>query len=77
MFAKNQWCVATWDHEVDRASLARTISGEPIVLYRKFDWAVVALRDACPHCLLRLSMGIKEGDNIRCRYHGLLVSSEG
>ena len=22
-------------------------------------------------------MGIKEGDNIRCRYHGLLIDSEG
>lgn len=77
MFANNQWYVAAWDHEVDRAPLARTICGEPIVLYRKFDWTVVALRDACPHRLLPLSMGIKEGDNIRCRYHGLLVSSEG
>jgi phenylpropionate dioxygenase-like ring-hydroxylating dioxygenase large terminal subunit len=60
MFAKNQSYVAAWDHEVDRAPLARTICGEPIVLYRKFDWTVVALRDACPHRLLPLSMGIKE-----------------
>ncbi len=27
--------------------------------------------------MLPLSMGIKEGDNIRCRYHGLLINSEG
>lgn len=77
MFPSNQWYVAGWDCEIDRAPMARTICGEPIVLYRKFDRTVVALRDACPHRLLPLSMGIKEGDNIRCRYHGLLINGEG
>lgn len=77
MFVRNQWYVASWDHEIDRTPLARTICGEPIMLYRKFDRTVVALHDACPHRLLPLSMGIKEGDNVRCRYHGLLIDSEG
>jgi phenylpropionate dioxygenase-like ring-hydroxylating dioxygenase large terminal subunit len=77
MFIRNQWYVAGWDREIDRTPLARAICGEPIMLYRKFDRSVVALHDACPHRLLPLSMGIKEGDNIRCRYHGLLVNSEG
>jgi vanillate O-demethylase monooxygenase subunit len=77
MFVRNQWYVASWDHEIDRTPFARTICGEPIVLYRKFDRTVVALQDACPHRLLPLSMGIKEGDNIRCRYHGLLIDPEG
>ena len=47
------------------------------MLYRKLDRSVVAMQDACPHRLLPLSMGIKEGDNIRCRYHGLLIGSDG
>ena len=77
MFVRDQWYVAAWDHEVDRTPLARTLCGEPVVLYRKFDRRVVALHDACPHRLLPLSMGFKEGDRIRCRYHGLLVDGDG
>src|SRR5688572_25439078 len=73
----NQWYVAAWDSEVDRAPLARTICGEPVMFYRRLDRSVVAMRDACPHRLLPLSMGIKEGDNIRCRYHGLVLNSHG
>ena len=77
MLVRNQWYVASWDHEIDRQPLARTICGEAMLLYRRFDRSVVALHDACPHRLLPLSMGIKEGDNIRCRYHGLLIDSTG
>ena len=73
----NRWYVAAWDSEVDRAPLARTICGEPIMFYRRLDRSVAAMRDACPHRLLPLSMGIKEGDSIRCRYHGLLIDSHG
>jgi vanillate O-demethylase monooxygenase subunit len=76
-WVNNRWYVAAWDSEVDRAPMARTVCGEPIVLYRKFDRGIVALRDACPHRLLPLSLGTKEGDSIRCRYHGLLVGPDG
>jgi len=74
---ENQWYVAAWDCEVDRKPMARTICNEPIMLYRKFDRTPVAMRDACPHRMLPLSMGIKEGDNIRCRYHGLVLNPQG
>jgi vanillate O-demethylase monooxygenase subunit len=77
MFVNNQWYVAGWDHEIDRMPMARLICGQPIVLYRKLNREVVALHDACPHRLLPLSMGFKEGDHIRCRYHGLLLNAEG
>ncbi|WP_188054146.1 aromatic ring-hydroxylating dioxygenase subunit alpha [Sphingosinithalassobacter sp. CS137] len=73
----NRWYVAAWDSEVDRKPIARTICGEPVMLYRKLDRSVVAMRDACPHRLLPLSMGYKEGDSIRCRYHGLLLGADG
>jgi len=74
---KNQWYVAAWDWEVDRAPFARTICGVPVMFYRRLDRTLVAMHDACPHRLLPLSMGIKERDHIRCRYHGLLLDSHG
>jgi len=77
MFVRNQWYVAGWDHEVGRKPLARTICGEPVVLYRKLTGEAVALSDACPHRLLPLSMGVIEGDNLRCRYHGMLFNDKG
>ena len=73
----NRWYVAAWDSEVDGQPIARTICGEPVMLYRKLDRSVVAMRDACPHRLLPLSLGFKEGDAIRCRYHGLLIEADG
>lgn len=74
---ENAWYVAAWDAEVDHAPLARTICGVPMVMYRKLDRGVVAMRDACPHRLLPLSMGLREGDSIRCKYHGLKLGPDG
>ncbi|MGD2134118.1 MAG: aromatic ring-hydroxylating dioxygenase subunit alpha [Maricaulaceae bacterium] len=76
-FVRNRWYVAAWDHEAGRVPLARTVCGEPIVLYRKLAGEVVAMRDACPHRLFPLSEGLREGDSIRCRYHGLKVGADG
>lgn len=74
---KDAWYVAAWDSEVDSAPLARTICGVPMAFYRKLDRGVVAMRDACPHRLLPLSMGLREGDSIRCKYHGLKLGPDG
>jgi len=76
-FIQNRWFVAAWDAGVATTPMSRTICGENIVMYRKLDGEVVAMRDACPHRLLPLSMGIREGDSIRCRYHGLLIGPDG
>lgn len=74
---RNAWYVAAWDFEVGPTPLARTLLGVPVVMWRKLNGQVVGLRDACPHRLLPLSMGIKQGDSVRCKYHGLLLNSEG
>ncbi len=77
MFAKTQWYVASWAKDLDKKPLARTICNEPIVFYRKTDNSIAALEDSCPHRRLPLSMGLIEGDHIRCLYHGLLLSDAG
>jgi phenylpropionate dioxygenase-like ring-hydroxylating dioxygenase large terminal subunit len=76
-FVRNAWYVLGWDSEIDAKPFARTICGVPVVAWRKLDRSVVAMRDACPHRMLPLSMGIKEGDAIRCRYHGLKIGPDG
>lgn len=73
----NAWYVVGWDAEIDVAPLARTICGVPMMFYRKLDRTVVAMRDACPHRMLPLSMGLREGDSIRCKYHGLKLGPDG
>ncbi|MFM6854348.1 MAG: Rieske 2Fe-2S domain-containing protein, partial [Sphingopyxis sp.] len=73
----NAWYAAAWDHEVGAGLLARTICDRPLLLYRRLDGTPVAMRDACPHRMLPLSMGYREGDAVRCRYHGLKIGPDG
>ena len=77
MFLRNAWYAAAWDTEVKQALHATTLLGEPVVLYRKADGAVVALEDACPHRKLPLSMGRLQGDTVECGYHGLTFDGAG
>ncbi len=78
MFLRNCWYVAAWDHElIDGRLLARTIMEEGILLYKGESGRVVALRDRCCHRGALLSMGRREGDCIRCMYHGLKFDHTG
>ena len=78
MFLRNCWYVAGWSHDFSEAGLiARTILGDPIVLYRKSDGGIVALENRCCHRHAPLSRGRKEGDDLRCMYHGLKFAPSG
>jgi phenylpropionate dioxygenase-like ring-hydroxylating dioxygenase large terminal subunit len=78
MFIRNCWYVIAWDHEVPTQGLfARTVLGEPIVLFRKADGQVVAMQDRCCHRLAPLSKGRHEGDAVRCGYHGMKFDAQG
>jgi phenylpropionate dioxygenase-like ring-hydroxylating dioxygenase large terminal subunit len=77
-FVRNAWYVAAWDHEIPADGLfARTVIGEPLLLYRTSTGEVVALEDRCCHRQAPLSRGRREGDCVRCGYHGLKFDSQG
>ncbi len=44
--------------------------GIPLVLGRKKDGTVFALRDLCPHRGIPLSAGWFDGETVQCKYHG-------
>jgi len=78
MFLRNYWYVAAMRSELDGDELlGRWILNEPVLLYRTADGGVTALRDICPHRSARLSAGEREGDTVRCLYHGLEFGADG
>jgi phenylpropionate dioxygenase-like ring-hydroxylating dioxygenase large terminal subunit len=78
MFLRNCWYVAGWSHHFAEDGLvARNMLDEPIVLYRQRNGNVAALEDRCCHRLAPLSRGRKEGDDLRCMYHGLKFAPSG
>jgi vanillate O-demethylase monooxygenase subunit len=77
MFIRDCWYVIAWDHEIPEDGLfTRTVLGEPILVYRAHD-RLVALADRCCHRQAPLSKGRKEGDCVRCGYHGLRFDADG
>ena len=78
MFLKNCWYVAAWDYElIDGKLLARTLLGEHVLLYRGDSGEVIALNNRCPHRGALLSEGRREGDSVRCMYHGIKYDHTG
>ncbi len=77
-FIRNCWYVVAWTHEVtDRALVARTVCGLPLVLWRDANGALNAFDDRCCHRGAPLSCGRHEGDHVRCLYHGFLYDAGG
>ena len=81
MWLRNCWYVIAWDHEIpawDAPQLfTRTVLEEPVLVYRTQAGALVALEDRCCHRHAPLSKGRREGDCVRCGYHGLLFNAQG
>ena len=78
MFIRNCWYVIAWDHDIGPDALfSRTVLDEPILLFRTGNGAWAALEDRCCHRLAPLSLGRKEGDCVRCGYHGLKFDAQG
>jgi nitrite reductase/ring-hydroxylating ferredoxin subunit len=78
MFVRNCWYVAAWSSEVtDTGMISLSIANEPVLLYRTGNGEVVVLEDRCCHRQAPLSRGRREGDNVRCMYHGLKFEPSG
>ncbi len=77
MYLWNCWYVAAWARELDEGLLARTLLGEPVVLYRDGAGAPVALEDSCAHRYMPLSMGALVEGGLQCAYHGLVYDRTG
>jgi phenylpropionate dioxygenase-like ring-hydroxylating dioxygenase large terminal subunit len=70
--------VAAWSHELPEGGLlARTLLGQPMVFYRRADGSITALDDRCPHRAAPLSLSRREGDALRCLYHGMRFDANG
>jgi vanillate O-demethylase monooxygenase subunit len=81
VWLRDCWYVIAWDHEIPPAHspelFHRTALGEPILVFRLADGRLAALEDRCCHRLAPLSQGRREGDCVRCGYHGLMFNSAG
>jgi vanillate O-demethylase monooxygenase subunit len=77
-FLRNGWYMACWSHEVPEGGfLARRLLDRPWVIWRKADGEMVMMADRCPHRFVPLSRGGRDGDMMRCGYHGLAFDSAG
>jgi len=75
------WYVIAWDHDIPPADapqlFSRTVLGEPILVLRTAGGGLAAIEDRCCHRLAPLSAGRREGDCVRCGYHGLKFDAQG
>jgi phenylpropionate dioxygenase-like ring-hydroxylating dioxygenase large terminal subunit len=65
------WLPVAEDAEVGASPVAVVADGVPLVLVRPAsDAPPVAFADRCPHRLVPLSAATRDGDRLRCAYHG-------
>lgn len=68
---RNFWYVALPGHKLKPGQLVgKKILGEPILLGRREDGQVFAMRDICPHRGIPLKYGWIEDEGVCCCYHG-------
>lgn len=73
----NRWYVAGYGSDFGTGLVERTLLGRSLLLYRTEDGRPVALQNRCPHRSYPLSHGQREGDRVRCGYHGIAFDARG
>ena len=67
----DDWYPALRTDTLRKGKLATAmLLGIPLVLGRRSDGRVFAMRDSCPHRGIPLSVGWFDGKHVTCRYHG-------
>ncbi|WP_050058110.1 Rieske 2Fe-2S domain-containing protein [Silvibacterium bohemicum] len=67
----NDWYPAMRSERLSGKKLETTmLMGIPMVLGRKDDGTLFAMRDSCPHRGIPLSCGWFDGKEVTCKYHG-------
>jgi phenylpropionate dioxygenase-like ring-hydroxylating dioxygenase large terminal subunit len=70
-FIYNDWYPAMRSESLQGTELATAmLMGIPIVLGRRADGHLFAMRDSCPHRGIPLSCGWFDGQKLTCKYHG-------
>jgi phenylpropionate dioxygenase-like ring-hydroxylating dioxygenase large terminal subunit len=65
------WYPAMRAEELQRGKTRTALLlGNPLLLGRKNDGSVFAMRDLCPHRGIPLSAGWFDGERVTCKYHG-------
>ncbi len=81
LWLRDCWYVIAWDHEIPSADapalFSRVVLGEPVLVLRLAGGGFAALEDRCCHRHAPLSCGRREGDAVRCGYHGLKFNAAG
>jgi phenylpropionate dioxygenase-like ring-hydroxylating dioxygenase large terminal subunit len=68
-FIYNDWYPALRTSDL-REPRTTTLLNIPLLIGRKSDGALFALRDLCPHRGIPLSAGWFDGSTVQCKYHG-------
>ncbi len=74
--SRDYWYPIAYSEEVTDRPLGTSLLGERIVVVR-LDGTPAVLRDLCIHRGSPLSMGVIEGEALRCSYHGWLYDRTG
>ena len=72
---KGWFPVARVEEVVPRHVVQAQILGQEVAIWRDDEGKVNAWENRCPHRGVRLSIGINDGKELRCQYHGWRYAS--
>jgi phenylpropionate dioxygenase-like ring-hydroxylating dioxygenase large terminal subunit len=74
----DHWYPVAWASDLKPGkALGVEFAGQPIVLVRTETGKIYALEDRCAHRQVPLSLGVVNGENLRCTYHGWTYNCAG